>query len=231
MLLTRPLGVKGVNNPVASDGAQDPEVLDDARANAPLRVLTLERVVSLTDYEDFARAFGGIAKALAAWTWNKHSRGVLVTVAGPNGAAVDAASATYNNLLAAMRAAGDPFVELRVMTYRPAYFRFAGSVKVDGDYETDKVLAAVETALRHAFAFAARGFGQPVMLSEVIATIQAVPGVIAVDVDKFYRSGSAATLQQRLLAEQPITLPNGQLAAAELLTLDPAPLDQLGVMA
>jgi hypothetical protein len=52
-----------------------------------------------------------------------------------------------------------------------------------------------------------------------------------VDVDKFYRSGSAATLQQRLLAEQPITLPNGQLAAAELLTLDPAPLDQLGVMA
>ena len=86
MLLTRPLGVKGVNNPIASDGAQDPEVLDDARANAPLRVLTLERVVSLTDYEDFARAFGGIAKALAAWTWNKHSRGVLVTVAGPNGA-------------------------------------------------------------------------------------------------------------------------------------------------
>ena len=231
MLLTRPLGVKGVNNPVASDGAQDPEVLDDARANAPLRVLTLERVVSLTDYEDFARAFGGIAKALAAWTWNKHSRGVLVTVAGPNGAVVDAASATYNNLLAAMRAAGDPFVELRVMTYRPAYFRFAGSVKVDGDYETDKVLAAVETALRHDFAFAARRFGQPVMLSEVIATIQAVPGVIAVDVDKFYRSGSASTLQQRLLAELPITLPNGQLAAAELLTIDPVPLDQLGVMA
>jgi predicted phage baseplate assembly protein len=179
MLLTRPLGVKGVINPTASAGAQDPEVLDDARANAPLKVLTLERVVSLSDYEDFARAFGGIAKALAAWTWNKHSRGVLVTVAGPNGVAVEAGSATYNNLLAAMRAAGDPFVELRVMTYRPAYFRFAGSV----------------------------------------------------DVDKFYRSGSAATLQQRLLAEQSITLPNGQLAAAELLTLDPAPLDQLGVMA
>ena len=76
-------------------GAQDPELLDDARANAPLRVLTLERVVSLTDYEDFARAFGGIAKALATWTWDKHSRGVLVTVAGPNGAAVDAASATF----------------------------------------------------------------------------------------------------------------------------------------
>src|SRR5581483_11154218 len=50
MLLSRPLGVKGVTNPEASTGAQDPEQLDDARANAPLKVLTLERVVSLSDY-------------------------------------------------------------------------------------------------------------------------------------------------------------------------------------
>jgi hypothetical protein len=34
-------------------------------------------------------------------------RGVLVTVAGPNGAAVLPGSASYNNLLAALRAAGD----------------------------------------------------------------------------------------------------------------------------
>ena len=54
MLLSRPLGVKGVTNPLAASGAQDPEQIDDARANAPLRVLTLERVVSLLDYEDFA---------------------------------------------------------------------------------------------------------------------------------------------------------------------------------
>lgn len=231
MLLSRPLGVKGVINPTASSGAQDPEQVDAARTNAPLKVLTLERVVSLTDYEDFARAFGAIAKALASWTWNKQSQGVLVTVAGPDGAAVLAGSATYDNLLAALRAAGDPFVDLRVMTYRPAFFRFAGSVKIHADHETDKVLAAVKSALRHNFSFAARAFGQPVMLSEVIATMQAVPGVVAVDVDKLYRSGKPALLQQRLLAEQPVTLPNGQLAAAELLTLDAAPLDQLGVMA
>jgi len=230
MLLSRPLGVKGVANPLDASGAQDPERLDDARANAPLKVLTLERVVSLVDYENFARAFGGIAKALATWTWDGRSRGVMVTVAGPNGAAVEPGSATFDNLLAAMRAAGDPFVELRVKTFRPAYFRFAGNVKVDGDFESEKVLAAVERALRESFSFAARGFGQPVMLSEMIAVIQAVPGVIAVDVDKLYRSGSTPSLQQRLLAELPVLSPNGQLPAAELLTLDAAPLDQLGVM-
>lgn len=230
MLLSRPLGVKGVSNPDASTGAQDPEQLDGARANAPLKVLTLERVVSLIDYENFARAFGGIAKALATWTWDGRSHGVLVTVAGPDGAAVTPGSATFDNLLSALRGAGDPFVELRVKTFRPAYFRFAGNVKVDGDFESDKVLAAVEQALRANFAFAARSFGQPVNLSEVVAAIQAVPGVIAVDVDKLYRSGSAPSLQQRLLAELPVLSPNGQLPAAELLTLDGAPLDQLGVM-
>ena len=92
-------------------------------------------------------------------------------------------------------------------------------------------MAAVEQALRDKFSFAARGFGQPVMLSEVISVIQAVPGVIAVDVDKLYRSGANASLQQRLLAELPVLSANGQLPAAELLTLDAAPLDQLGVMA
>jgi hypothetical protein len=231
MLLTRPLGVKGVVNPLDASSAQDPEQLDDARGNAPLKVLTLERVVSLTDYENFARAFGGIAKALASWTWDGRSRGVLVTVAGPGGAAVMPGSATYDNLLAAMRAGGDPFVELRVKTFRPAYFHFAGNVKVAAEFETDKVLAAVEQALRAQFAFGARAFGQPVMLSEVIAAIQAVPGVIAVDVDKLYRAGAGASLQPRLLAELPVLAPNGQLLAAELLTLDAAPLDQLGVMA
>jgi len=231
MLLTRPLGVKGVVNPLDASSAQDPEQLDDARVNAPLKVLALERVVSLTDYENFARAFGGIAKALASWTWDGRSRGVLVTVAGPGGAAVTPGSATYDNLLVAMRAAGDPFVELRVKTFRPAYFHFAGNVKVAAEFDIDKVLAAVERALRGTFAFAARAFGQPVMLSEVIAAIQAVPGVTAVDVDKLYRSGAGASLQQRLLAELPVLGPNGQLLAAELLTLDAAPLDQLGVMA
>jgi predicted phage baseplate assembly protein len=231
MLLSRPLGVKGVTNPLAASGAQDPEQIDDARANAPLRVLTLERVVSLRDYQDFARAFGGIAKALASWSWDGRSRGVLVTLAGPAGAQILPEGATYQNLLKAMRAAGDPFVALSVKTYRPAFFRFAGKVKIDPAYEPELVLAQIELALRDGFSFARREFAQPVMLSEVIAAMQPVAGVIAVDVDKLYRSDKAATLEQRLLAEAPETPASGELQAAELLTLDAAPLDQLGVMA
>jgi predicted phage baseplate assembly protein len=231
LLLTRPLGVKSATNPLDATGAQDPEQLDDARRNAPLTVLTLDRTVSLQDYEDFARAFAGLAKALATWTWDGQSRGVFVTVAGPAGAAVPSDSATHQHLLAAMQAAGDPFVRLRVKSYRPAYFRVAGTVKVDPDFETDKVHAAVEQELRTKFSFEIRAFGQPVMLSEVIAVVQAVPGVVALDADKLYRSDAGtAALEQRLLAALPAALSNGDAAAAELLMLDPAPLDNLGVM-
>ncbi len=64
-LLDRPLGVKGVSNPSAASGGVDPESEDSARASIPLGVRTLGRAVSLLDYEDFARAFSGVAKAHA----------------------------------------------------------------------------------------------------------------------------------------------------------------------
>ncbi len=229
-LLTRPLGIKSVINPEDATGAQDRESLDDARTNAPLTVLTLDRTVSLQDYEDFSRAFAGVAKALATWTWDGQTKRVFITIAGPDGAEIKSDSDTYTNLLTALQQAGDPFVSLRVKSYRAAYFRFAGKVKVNPDYETDAVLAAVESALREQFSFDVRAFGQPVFLSEVIAAVQAVPGVIAVDVNKLYRADAAATLETRLLAALPEMLADGSLVAAELLTLDPAQLDELGVM-
>jgi uncharacterized phage protein gp47/JayE len=231
-LLTQPLGIQSVVNPEDASGAEDQESLDDARTNAPLTVLTLDRVVSLLDYENFSRAFAGIAKALATWTWDGQAKTVFITVAGTDGAEIGADSDTYTNLLSALQLAGDPFVSLRVQSYRSVYFRFAGKVEVDSDYETDAVLAAVETALRAQFSFDVRAFGQPVFLSEVIAAVQAVPGVVAVDVDKLYRDGSTSpTLETRLLAALPGTLSDGSVVGAELLTLHSDPLgDALEVM-
>jgi predicted phage baseplate assembly protein len=229
LLMTRPLGVRSVTNPLGASGADDRESLADARQNAPLTVLTLDRTVSLQDYEDFARAFAGIAKALATWTWDGQTRRVFITVAGPDSAEIKLDSDTYKNLLDAMHNAGDPYVSFRVKSYRKALFRFAGKVKVHEDYRQEKVLAEVEQALRTEFCFDSRAFGQPVMLSEVIAVIQAVPGVLAVDVDKLYRTNEAALLNHRLLADLPAMGADDVVASAELLTLDPGPLE-LGVM-
>ena len=53
------------------------------RARARLcTTMTLDRVVSLADYQNYALAFAGIAKATATWSWFNQTRGVAVTVAG-----------------------------------------------------------------------------------------------------------------------------------------------------
>ncbi len=231
LLLSRPQGLKGVNNPKDTSGAQDPEKLADARTNAPLTVLTLDRAVSLEDFEDFARAFAGVAKAMATWTWDGRVRRIFITVAGPGGEKILSDSDTLRNLVSAIRKAGDPFVPIRVNSYQRALFKFGGNVKVDPDFETDKVLAAVEQALRSAFSFDARSFGQAVYLSEVIELVQSLPGVVAVDVTRLYRPDKTVPgLEQRLLAALPEPLSNGTVLPAELLTLDDGPLDALGVM-
>ncbi len=83
LLPQRPLGVATVDNPLPSGGASAPETLAEARTNAPLTVLTLDRVVSLADYEDYARSFGGIAKARAISLPGASVPTVFITVAGP----------------------------------------------------------------------------------------------------------------------------------------------------
>lgn len=223
LLMTRPLGLKAVTNPIPAAGAQDPQVLDDARTNAPVTVLTLDRIVSLRDFEDFARNFSGIAKAQATWTWSGHARRVFVTAAGIDGADVDA---TLNaTLVSAMQKAGDDLVPIAVKSYRGVTFQVVADVKLDPDYIQEKVLAAIETALRDAFSFDARAFGQPVTLSEVVAVIQNVAGVVAVDVNQLYRADRAATRETFLPADSPQVGAGPNVLAAELLTLDPGPLE------
>ena len=233
LLLARPMGVRGVTNPLAASGAADPEARDEVRRNAPLTVLTMDRIVSLQDYEDFARAFAGIAKALATWTWSGQARGVFITVAGPNGADIGADSRTCANLLAAIAKAGDPHVPVRVQSYRRAFFRLAATVTVDPDAHKERVLAQVEAALRAHFSFDARAFGQPVSLSEVMAVLQSVAGVTAVDVDEFVRTDGIGGngLEQPLPAAFPQASGDAALTPAELLILDPRPIELVGAAA
>jgi hypothetical protein len=226
MLINRPPGVQQVTNPVPGTGGDDPETLQAARTNAPLAVRTLGRVVSLQDYEDFARAFPGIAKALGVWSSTRTSRGVFVTVAGPLGAAVLAGDRVHDNLVAAIRALGDPYVPFRLASYSGVTFRVSPNLKIDPAYSTDAVQAAVQSALRSTFSFDARNLGQPVALSELIAAIQAVAGVVAVTIGAFYRSGSNADtpVPAELTAAVPPSGAGDDAPPAELLTLDPAPV-------
>lgn len=221
-LMTRPLGVKSTTNPLKTAGAEDAEVLDDARSNATLTIYTMGRIVSIQDYEDFSRAFAGIDKALATWTWHGQKRCIYLTVAGAKGAAVE--QDLYEKLLIAIEDAGIPGVPVAIDSYQARSFRITANIQVDDAYIEDDVLAAIETAMRQHFSFDNRSFGQTVALSEVFAVMQNVAGVIAVDIDELYRSDDIAGLNDRLDASVPRP-GDGQTLPAELLTIDSRPID------
>lgn len=228
-LLTRPLGVKAVTNPLPASGAQDRERLADARRNANLTVLTIDRIVSLQDYEDFARAFAGISKAMAIWMHAKRKRYVHLTIAGYQGASVPLDSPLYKNLCKAIQNAGIPDVAIHIANAEYKRFNLTASIQVHPDYLPDKVRSTVDQQLRDHFSFSRRQFGQPVALSEVISVMQEVAGVVAVDVDALYIKGKEVKPNPSLTAAIPTSFQQSDSKSeppgAELITIDTGPLD------
>jgi hypothetical protein len=228
LLLSRPAGVREVANPLPASGGAAPESLADARANAPLSVTTLGRVVSLQDYEDFARAFAGIGKAQALPLWDGERRLVHITVAAANGDPVDPQSALYRNLVQAIDAARDPAQPVLVGGYVSRSFSLSAKVLVAPRYVVTDVLTAVEAALRAAFAFCQRSFGQAVTAGEVTAVIQDTAGVVATDLDRLYRDlsgppGKASRLPAATARWSGSSFDDGQaVLPAELLLINPS---------
>jgi predicted phage baseplate assembly protein len=232
--MTRPLGLKSVSNPAPAEGGTDPEPADQARRTMPLGTRTLGRAVSLLDYEDFALAFTGIAKAQARVLQLPAGPTVAITVAGQDGAALSEGNPVRNALRLALRDSGDPFVNVTLLSYQHSTFRIGLKVKRDPAYDLTQVLAAVEAALRAQYSFDARSLAQPVLQSDVIAVAHSVPGVVAVDLDFLYggtlpSSQVPKSRQVRLLASR-MRVSGGVALPAELLTLHPGPLERLEEM-
>ena len=219
-LLNRPLGIRSATNPAASSGAADPEMMDEARANAPLQTLTLDRVVSLSDCADFSRAFPGVAKAHAVWVWTARGRGVLVHVAGPTEAVFTAADALPGNLAAALLAHGDPLMPVIVRSGKVTRFVLAGNVSAAGDRIAADVKAALDAVLVAAFSYDERDFGQAVALSEVLELIHSVAGVRHVELSGFHPVTASVPRGGDGLDAAPV---------AELVVLDVSSLSNLTV--
>ncbi len=201
LLKTSPPGIKAAINPVPATGGAEPETKDTAREKAPRTVRTLERIVSLQDFEDFARGFAGIGKALATPIRQGGTQTVHITVAGLGGATVEPTSSLYESLVAAIDAARDPFqVVVQVDSYTKILFNLEAKIVVNARYEAEKVLEQLQSDLFQYFSFPQRQFGQPVTTSEIIARIQGIEGVEATDLDRLYLQGQARLLEPTLTA-------------------------------
>jgi predicted phage baseplate assembly protein len=224
LLAIRPLGVRSVVNPLAASGAQDREDSESIRSNAPLTVLTMGRLVSLTDYQDFARSFAGFSKALATPTLDGGRQGIFVTVAGATVTPPLETDQSFTNLASSMKDLGDPFVQFQLKPYTLIYFQIEAGISIDANYQEPAVIAAVQDLLRTAYSFENRGLGQSVSAAEVTALIQSVPGVIYVDLDKLFRTGDTAGWNASLTPPAPVPGDSSASAVpAGLLVLDPRP--------
>ena len=226
LLQSKPLGVRSVVNAVAATGSAGPENIDDARGNAPLRVLTLDRIVSLEDYEDFARSFSGIGKASAIAVWAGQMRLVHLTVGAASGQPVDPSSLLYNYLSSGIDAARDPVQIVRIDSFLLLQFNVTAAIKIAPRYVAGDVIAAVTAALEEAFSFPKRDFAQPVSAAEVMLTMQNVDGVVASDLSQLYGSDDPAGPSQiepaAYLLAQPAHWDGSQIVPAQLLLINNA---------
>ena len=184
-LSTRPLGVKGVINPLRASGGADKESRDQLRSNVPLAVTALDRLVSVQDYADFSRTFAGIAKAAAQRLSDGQRELVHVTIAGQDDIPIDPTSDLYQNLVRALRAYGDPDLPVQVRLRELELLVISAKLYLQPDYVWENVVSAVRARLLDTFSFEHRDLAQDALQSEAVSAMQAVPGVDYVDVDVF----------------------------------------------
>jgi hypothetical protein len=184
-LTTHPLGAQGVINPLPATGGADPDSTDQVRANAPVAVMALDRLVSVSDYAAFSRNYAGIGKAVAVAISAGRRRLVYVTIAGAGDIPIDPTSDLYRNLVLSLQTYGDPSLPVSVGIRRVRLLVISASIGLQADFVWEDVAPQVTAALQSLFAFDSRALGQPAFASEAILAAQQVEGVAFVNLTTF----------------------------------------------
>lgn len=219
--LSRPDGSPAVSstatvwNPLPAAGGTDPEPLDAVRELAPAAARTQLRAVTSIDYATVAQQPAGVQRAVARRRWTGSWYAVEVTLDPEAARAGDqAVPDAVTSLLETRRQAGVD-VELAAPVYLA--LDLALFVCVDAGYQraqverqlldtlSARVLPGGSTGFFHPDRFT---FGQPLVLSDLVAATMAVPGVTTVQVQRFApagapRSETRANLAAGQIAVQP----------------------------
>ena len=243
-VVTKPLGVKEVINPFPATGGADREDRDQARRNVPIAVMALDRLVSVQDYEDFARTYAGIAKASSARLSDGRRQLVHLTIAGSDDIPIAKTSDLFLNLRQALLQFGDPYQSIQVVVRKLKLLVISAKVRLLPDYLWESIEPKIRAALIDKFSFARRELGQDALSSEALSAMQAQTGVAYMDLDvfdtvdedvspqKLANLGSTLKLRPRIVVNQAkidkhATDSSRRILPAELAYLNPAVADTL----
>lgn len=172
-------GLKSVVNPLPAYGGEDAESSDQVRTNAPVSILTLNRVVSLRDYEALALTYPGITKARASWNDVNDRRGVALTAASGTGQQLGQLTQPLRDFLDQHR---DPNVPLSILSVTPVPFVFRARIHVQDGYLQSAVKANVEAAMgvngdSGFLSYDQLEIGESIFESQLLGAIQSAAGV------------------------------------------------------
>lgn len=194
-------------------GGSDPESNDSIRINAPLALRTLNRAVTLQDYQDLAVTLTGIGKAKAT----AESRSAVTLYVSPQRNAddtdpypgYDSTNTTKQPEQISLESDVSSYLADRtqigttVTVLPPTYVDATLSVsytKLEG-YSSNQIEQAIQNSLLDNFNYFYMLFGDTISPQELEAGLRRVEGVQNLTVDLLYRTG--ATAAKTILVGQP----------------------------
>lgn len=195
-------------------GGADPEGIEQIRTNAPKAFASQQRAVTLTDYENFATAVPGVAKAAATASFFSS---VTVYVMGPEGNTPTETllkrvlQTLQTRTLAGVTVSVEAPVTVPVNLTDPLNVSTTQiTVQAWPTYANSTVEANVTQALKDFFSFGKVSLGQRLTVSDLYYTIMGVTGVRYVAIPLMARADAAqsGTNDIQLLPNEYPTLSN-----------------------
>ncbi len=190
-----------IQMPDVAAGGSEPEDGENARDAAPGKIQSLDRLVSLQDFESEALAISGVTKAAASWALVDNNPEVVITVLMDTGReneieVVGQTLAAYNKSRGPNRFPITPHKGLRRYVVVHATFGF------DSTYLEENLKAEIQKALgvnsgvpnakddqSGLFSLRQRRFGQREYATSIAGRIQQVKGVTWAEVTRFSSLG------------------------------------------
>ena len=219
--IDQPLGVKGVTNPLPPTGGVEPEGPDSIRSNIPSKLLAMDRIVSLRDFENFANSIVGISKALATRIISKNRELVHVSIVPTN--INDDVNKIINDLIESIQIVRDPNIDFRIQSFREKRFNIKAKIKVSKGKDFENVRPSILHQLRENYSIQTRDLAQGIHSSEIIGFINDLEGVVAVDLDLFYTPYKKELLAFRIIGDIEVPV----LDLNDLLKLNLSAIEEL----
>ena len=210
-------------------GGAKPESGENAREAAPGKIQSLDRLVSLQDFESETLAIPGVSKALAAWELVDNLPNVVITVLMETGrerefSEVAKILSHYN------RCRGSQRFPIDVREGERQYVYIAANVAFNPTFRQEVVSKAIHSALGITgekdglFSIKNRRFGQKEYANSIAGTIHNVEGVLWVEVTGFISLGPADEPDEINLSKPIKPNPNISCITQQILSLYPSHL-------